>query len=334
MNASQDTLDAAIAREVAGLVALYDFSGDTEVALLSESENKVFLVSDPAQAEKFVIRVNSGRLSYHTAPSIASELMWMMALERDTDIAVPRVMRAKDGSLVQTIAAPDLDKPRHAAVYSFLSGVEPPEDRLIPGFEQLGEISARMHSHAKDWAPPADFKRHAWLPDAILDDRLNWSPWQKGVGVEGETLSLLSRTDAVVRKRLSGLANDRDRFGLIHADLRLANLLVDGGRTAIIDFDDCGHGWYLFDLAAALSFLEERSDVPDLIASWLQGYRRVAEMPADVEAELPTLIMLRRLQLMGWVGYQQQHLAFARDIGPQFTVDSCRLADDYLTRFG
>ena len=286
-----------------------------------------------AQAEKYVIRVNSGRLSYHTGPSIASELMWMMALQRDTDIAVPTVLKAKDGSLVQTITAPDLDKPRHAAIYSFLSGVEPPEDRLIPGFEQLGEISARMHRHAKDWAPPAAFARHAWLPDAILDDRLNWSPWQAGVGIEGEALTLLSRADAVVRRRLTGLAMDRERFGLIHADLRLANLLVDGNRTAIIDFDDCGHGWYLFDLAAALSFLEERADVPDLIASWLQGYRRVAEVPADIEAELPTLIMLRRLQLIGWVGYQQRHLAFARAIGPQFTVDSCRLADEYLTRF-
>ncbi len=59
----------------------------------------------------------------------------------------------------------------------------------------------------------------------------------------------------------------------------------------------------------------------------------MADVPADIEAELPTLIMLRRLQLIGWVGYQQQHLAFAREIGPQFTIDSCRLADDYMTRF-
>ena len=49
--------------------------------------------------------------------------------------------------------------------------------------------------------------------------------------------------------------------------------------------------------------------------------------------ETPTLVMLRRLQLIGWVGYQQQHLEFAREIGPRFTVDSCRLAEDYLGRF-
>ena len=333
MTATRETLDAAIAREVEGLVERYDFSAAATVSHLSESENKVYLVRDPARTEDYVIRVNSGRLAYHRPPAIASELMWLIALRRDTDIVVPDVLRAKDGALVQTLDAPDLDQPRHAVVYSFLSGSEPPEDDLIPGFERLGEISARMHLHAKRWTPPADFARHDWTPDAILDDGLNWGPWQAGVGVDGEPLRQLTRLDAVLRGRLAALPTDRAHYGLIHADLRLANLLVDGDTTAIIDFDDCGHGWYLFDLATALSFLEERPDVPDLIASWLEGYRRVAAVPPAMEAEIPTLIMLRRLQLMGWVGYQQQHLDFAREIGPAFTVDTCRLAEDYLSRF-
>ena len=191
-----------------------------------------------------------------------------------------------------------------------------------------------MHLHAKSWQPPAEFSRPSWTPEVILEDRLNWGPWQAGHGVEGETLATLSRLDQAVRERLAALPTDRDHFGLIHADLRLANLLVEGDRTAIIDFDDCGFGWYLFDLATALSFLEERPDAPELVACWLTGYRKVAEVPPVMEAEIPTLIMLRRLQLIGWVGYQQHHLEFAREIAPQFTLDTCRLAEDYFTRFG
>ncbi len=56
-------------------------------------------------------------------------------------------------------------------------------------------------------------------------------------------------------------------------------------------------------------------------------------MPAEIEREIPTLIMLRRLQLIGWVGYQRHQIDFARDIAAQFTTDSCRLAEDYLRRF-
>jgi len=219
------------------------------------------------------------------------------------------------------------------SIYTFLPGSEPAEDDLIAGFGRLGEISARMNQHAMNWPRPSEFTRHSWTAKTILDDQLNWGPWQNGVGIESGTLALLSRLDGVVRDRLSALPMNLECYGLIHADLRLANLLVDGDSTAIIDFDDCGDGWYLFDLATALSFLEERPDVPDLIASWLDGYRRVGQISADMEAEIPTLIMLRRLQLIGWVGYQQQYLEFAREIGPDFTVDSCRLAEEYLTRF-
>lgn len=333
MTITKDALAKAIDREVEGLVRLYDFSAEAKVSLLSESENRVYLVQDPARPELNVIRVNSGRLGYHRPAMIASELTWLMALRRDTDILVPEVLAAKDDCLVQSFDGPGLDKPRHTAVYSFLSGTEPPEDDLIPGFERLGEISARMHDHAKAWTPPADFARPSWTPEAILDDRLDWGPWQAGHGVEGAVQQLLARLDEAVRTRLAALPKDRAHFGLIHADLRLANLLVDGDRTAIIDFDDCGFGWYLFDLATALSFLEQRPDAPELIEAWLTGYRKVAEVPAEIEREIPTLIMLRRLQLIGWVGYQQHLIAFARDIAPQFTADSCRLAEDYLRRF-
>ncbi len=324
---------AAIDRAVEGLLGRYDFSQAAAVSLLSQSENRVYLVRDPARAERYVVRVNSGRLGYHTPPAIASELRWLMALRRDTDIVVPEVLAAKDGSLVQTFAASGLEQPRHAAVYSFLAGTEPPEDRLGPGFERLGEISARMHRHAQSWSPPADFARCSWTPEVILDDRLNWGPWQAGYAVEGPVLALLTRLDETVRKRLAALPTDRGRFGLIHADLRLANLLVEGERTAIIDFDDCGFGWYLYDLATALSFLEARPDAPELVDAWLSGYRQVADVPTAVEREIPSLVMLRRLQLIGWVGYQRHRIDFAREIAPGFTADSCRLAEDYLRRF-
>ncbi len=88
-----------------------------------------------------------------------------------------------------------------------------------------------MHLHAKDWVPPANFKRHTWTPDVILGDLLNWGRWQDGAAMNDETVQLLSRLDGVVRHRLAALSTDRDHFGLIHADLRLANILVEGGTA-------------------------------------------------------------------------------------------------------
>src|SRR5260221_1287501 len=105
-----------------------------------------------------------------------------------------------------------------------------------------------------------------------------------------------------MRQRLASYGRGEDRFGLIHADVRLANLLADGDDIQVIDFDDCGFGWFMFDLATAVSFMEHDPRVPELCDAWVRGYRRVLPLPAADEAEIPTFVLLRRLQLVAWVG--------------------------------
>ena len=58
---------------------------------------------------------------------------------------------------------------------------------------------------------------------------------------------------------------------------------MDGRDLGVIDFDDCGFGWYMYDLAAAVSFIEHDPRVPELIDAWARGYRTVLELPAAVE---------------------------------------------------
>lgn len=322
-----------ILREAGTLVRQYEVSVDASVSLLHQSENTMLLVEDRGHARKLVLRVHSQRLAYHTAPSIASELQWMTALRRESGVEAPEVVSAKDGSLVQILSAPDLDEPRHAVMFTFLEGTEPSDATLVEGFKRLGEITARMHLHARSWRRPADFVRHRWDCETILGDRPLWGCWQTGMGVGDGALRILGRLVAVVERRMAKLGKDRERYGLIHADMRLANLLVEGGRTKVIDFDDCGFTWYIYDLATALSFLEERPIVPDLVASWLTGYRKVAVLPQDIENEIPTFIMLRRMAEIAWLG-TRRHLEFAQSLGAEFTDDSCRLAEDYLQRYG
>jgi Ser/Thr protein kinase RdoA (MazF antagonist) len=119
---------------------------------------------------------------------------------------------------------------------------------------------------------------------------------------------------------------------LIHADLRLANLLETADDTRVIDFDDAGLGWFLYDLATAVSFMEEHPQLEALLAAWVSGYRSVAELPVADEAEIPTFLMLRRLAIVAWIG-SHADTDLARELGPQFTAGSVRLATRYLQHF-
>ena len=68
----------------------------------------------------------------------------------------------------------------------------------------------------------------------------------------------LERLDADGAPRgWSAYGQGRERFGLVHADIRLANLLVDGDHVRVIDFDDCGLSWFMYDFATTVSFIED-----------------------------------------------------------------------------
>ncbi|WP_327085017.1 phosphotransferase [Nonomuraea sp. NBC_01738] len=299
----------------------YDLSPEAVVALINISENTTYRVDDPGTGRTAILRVH--RPGYHAPDSIRSELAWLTALREDAGISTPKVIPARDGSLV-------VEGPRDCVMFEYLPGTEPPEHRLVEDFEELGAITARMHEHARRWRRPPGFTRFTWDYDAALGSVARWGRWQDGLGVGPAEREILGRLDTTLRDRLARFGAGPERFGLIHADLRLANLLTDGHGTSVIDFDDCGFGWYLYDLGAAVSFIEHYPQVPEMIDSWTRGYRSVLDLPAVDEQEIWTFVMFRRLLLVAWIG-SHSSVDVARELGAGYTRDSCDLAERFLT---
>jgi Ser/Thr protein kinase RdoA (MazF antagonist) len=315
-------------------LAAYGGHPAASVELLNVSENATFLVTDP-DAGLSVLRVH--RLGYHTEPEIASELAWMEALRAEAGVRTPRVLPAADGRRVVTV--PERGGPgqaeRHCVRFEFLPGTEPGGSAAEPAltaahFAELGEITARMHRHARQWDRPAWFTRFSWDYAAAFGDQARWGRWQDGIGVGPSEHAVLSRLDHVLRDRLRAFGTGPERFGLVHADTRLANLLVHDGSVSVIDFDDAGFSWYLYDLGTSVSFFEHEPQVPGLVGAWLQGYRRAGELAAADEAEIWTFIMFRRLLLVAWIG-SHQAVDIAAELGAGYTQGSCDLAETYLS---
>src|SRR5262249_48959629 len=124
---------------------------------------------------------------------------------------------------------------------------------------------------------------------------------------------------------------------LVHADIRLANLMVDDAhQVRVIDFDDCGWSWFMYDFATTISFIEDHPAVPELRAAWLEGYRSVAPLAAADEAELDTFVLLRRRRLVlgAWIGSHHLFATEAAELGAPFTAGTCELAERYLSQHG
>jgi Ser/Thr protein kinase RdoA (MazF antagonist) len=301
------------------------------LTLLNISENATYRVDAPGAAEPRILRVH--RTGYHTPNAVRTELAWMKALQAEAGVETPQALPGLDGEPLQLIDMPTLGETRMVVMFAFIAGTEPDADELEAPFRRLGRMAARMHRHARGWQRPPYFERLVWDYAGAVGPRGNWGDWRDGLAMDAERLAVLAQASELMARRLAAFGTGPERFGLIHADLRLANLLETGDATRVIDFDDAGLGWFLYDLATAVSFMEERLDLEQLLAAWLAGYREEAPLSALEEAEIPTFLMLRRLAIVAWIG-SHADTDLARELGPEFTAGSVRLARRYLERCG
>ncbi len=317
------------------VLSAYGVPESATITLLTHSENATFAVDDPSGGPRSVLRVH--RPGYHSLPAILSELDWVSALRAEGVVSTAEVLPAVDGRRVVTVATPD-GSVRHVVRFAWMSGQEPAGERLVDDFRALGAITATLHEHSRGWTPPPGFTRLRWDWNSSIGPHGHWGRWQDGLGVGATERVVLGRLADLLRTRLATFGEGADRFGLIHADMRLANLLVEPGvhgrpTVHVIDFDDCGFGWYLYDLGASLSFMEDDPRVPELMAAWSLGYREVAALGPAEEAELETFVLLRRLLLVAWIGSHAE-TDLARGLGADFTRRSCDLAEGFLSRRG
>lgn len=310
-------------------LALWDLPGDTSARLINVSENATYLVEGGDR--KAVLRIH--RENYHTHRAIECELAWMAALNREASVSTPGVIPARNAEVIQTGQVDGLPR-RYMVMFEFVEGHQPDESHdLVGPFEELGGIAARTHLHSMGWERPEPFERLTWNLRTVFGANPTWGRWRDAPNLDGEMLQILTRVEDTVTRRLTLFGTEPNRYGLIHADMRLANLLISPTGTRLIDFDDCGIGWFLYDFAAGISFMEDHPKIPELRDAWVKGYNRVRPLSAEEVKEIDTFVMLRRLALLAWIG---SHIEAPEPqaMAPDFARVSAELGETYLHKFG
>jgi Ser/Thr protein kinase RdoA (MazF antagonist) len=285
--ASAETAHAAM--------GLYPISASCQAELVRYGENTTYRVSDGPVS----LALRLARPGYQSRAGIESEIAWMSAL-RERGIDTPAPVAGSNGEVVQQLPLAD-DEVQLVVAFEWVEGVPLPQAEGLDPWRRLGQIMAEVHEHGSKWSPPPGFTRPAWDLDAIVGDAPRWgTPVPDGVWSESEKRVILAARDAV-RERLGQHGTGPARFGLIHADLGFENVLVPAdGKTVVIDFDDCGPSWYLYELASVLYPLEGTPAFGERRDMLTAGYRGARHLPDREIAELPTFLMCRRLATLGW----------------------------------
>jgi Ser/Thr protein kinase RdoA (MazF antagonist) len=284
-----------IAREA---LPKFGFPSSAPLQLVHYRENAVFRVDAPGEPHPWVMRVH--RLAYRTPAEIRSELAWTTALA-SAGVRTAHVRPATDGDTLAVLGARGVAEPRTVTVIGWIDGVPLAEDDSSDAYRLVGRTSALIQRHGRSWEPPAWFTRPTWDLDGLVGPRSLWGDYADLASLGDERRRLMDRTAAVVRNRLDAFGRGADRFGLTHADLMPDNVLVENGTPYVIDFDDCGYGWYLYDLATLLAIRTGDPEATRVRDAWVEGYRSLAPLPDEHLEILDTLVMARLLLGLGWM---------------------------------
>lgn len=233
--------------------------------LLRDRENVVYEMALPSG--RAALRLH--RVGYQSTAAIASELWWCDALAR-AGLPVPEAIPSLGGEVLVT-----LSNGRHASAIGWLEGealgeagvpFARPLRQTLDLHHALGGLLARLHRATDALVLPEGFSRPRWDLEGLVGEAPFWGRFWDHPVADADQRAVLLRARDALRERLSG-----DQ-GLIHADVLRENVLVDRDHVSLIDFDDSGFGFRLYDLGTVLSQNLYEPAYPDIRDALMAGY--------------------------------------------------------------
>jgi Ser/Thr protein kinase RdoA (MazF antagonist) len=271
--------------------------------LLQYEDNAVYRAVMP-NGEPVVVRVAtpSGR----SAEQQLSEMLWLQTLRRDTGLAVPDPIPNLDGALVTAINLAGSGEDYQCVVLRWVDG-ELPKPGLSPAcVERLGAFTGELHRQAERFVPPPEFVRPRWDWERLFGVRSILHNDEAMGTLAPSQRAVLEAARDCVQLALACPGKDALREGLIHGDLHRDNILFRDGEVGVIDFDDCGSGYYLFDLACVLDSFHRRiatgpEEFQVMREALLRGYDRVRSLPSELDEHLEIFMAMRDMATINFI---------------------------------
>lgn len=313
----------------------WDLGAVDELELLAERENAVFAAT--TSSGKVVTRVH--RAGYHSDAQLRSQHLWTGALMAARVVDTAPWVLTRSGEPFAVVEHPAVPEPRQVSVLEFVAGEQlsirldsPDSDTatVAAAYGRLGALAAHVHDQGASWERPPGFDCVRWDAKGLVGERPVWGSFWDLESLTAEQTDLMRDFRDRARSELDEMGDGPELFGLVHNDFLPENLLVsgvdrgeeiagptgpgepEGERLCLLDFDDMGDGWFLFDIATALVAVATREDFPAVRDAFLDRYRDVRPL-AHAES-LPVFFALRLATYAGWM-QSRRHTQFARDIG-------------------
>jgi Ser/Thr protein kinase RdoA (MazF antagonist) len=304
----------AFARE---LLTSYGIS-NAEVSCINFEFNATFSVETEAGV-KYALRINFN--STRTIKNMMAEIEWVRHLNHTSGINTPTPIATLKDDFIVSAVHPESGQTLSAVMYSWLEGEEIGDEPTSDQLHEVGKAIALLHQESSDFVLSSQselptFDDFFWgTEDFLFSDKSKLSVADRSLIQEAHDRIMEFTRDLY----------ETSPVHIIHADFHGWNLMWHEGRLSIFDFDDCGFGVEVQDLAVALYYL----DTPEQEQALLAGYTSVKPLPSYTVNAMKALLLQRRLLLLNYLfeTKNQEH----QELLPAYLEKSLERASTFLT---
>lgn len=280
----------------------YDFS-NYKLSLLLHGMNTTFVVEDytnelgeeknsPFVSNKYVLRIHPE--NWLDEEFVTSEMRLLLMLRENGNLPVSEPIWTKNKGLVQRVLAEGESNPRCCVLYKWVGGkfqtLKLSDQNLI----NMGELLGRFHNLGEESIDPMNYKRPISDWHGFFDKGGMFYTGVADLNFTKEQLEIVNIASEKIEKRISELEKNKENFGFIHGDIYFRNVLFHRGEIRAIDFDLCGFGYYLYDLAVPF-WPSKQGDVDKALEKVICGYRKVRILTKEKESYIKDFLAVRRL---------------------------------------
>ena len=312
-------IPSELSKELLELVCdLYQLPSPAGIVSLGGDDNRVYKMSIPGQGDR-VLRFSNPDSG--TEQKILSEFLVLEHLRKNTGLNVPSPIRDKQGRFFTTIDGNNRSGPWQISLFSYmagdiLSGKQLTTDKLFLVGQTLARLDIALQKADKAIKPtPSKIRARRdgkeiikWALIPFSRDDFDGSfPGTKNA--EKSLHPVLSRISERLQNGCKKLKRSLPHQ-LLHLDAHLDNLIFDGLKIGILDFDNMAYGPRIYELAAPLHTLYEMdgskqlnrvpNGLPDLIKALLAGYENHIPLSQTERESFPLFQALRLFAGLAW----------------------------------
>jgi len=240
-----------------------------------------------AHTQSYILKISHHH--WRSQSEIQFELEFLDFLYHQ-DIPVANPLKTKTGDLFVTVHAVEGD--RYAALFPCAPGEVPQGDLSLEQSKIMGQTLGSIHQAALNF--DSTTQRHSLDAEHLLDDSLTIiCPY---LGRHSSDLDYLHTTIEKIKLQLTCLEQASPLWSVCWGDPHSGNVhFTADNQITLFDFDQCGYGWRIFDIAKFLQVSLSAGISRPVRDSFLVGYQNIQKLESVEISSLQALTQMAHI---------------------------------------